>query len=123
MNLRIRAWMLTPLVIASPLGAQQPAVQFIHHNIDVNSGVHDGTPDAPHRLAFQTIVQYPGAPWLRVKFGEFNLGAASYVILRPIADPQQEGRDVHQRFDAPFSELIVKLIRRRANRVVLVVDR
>src|ERR1700752_3914281 len=100
MSLRKGWWIVPALAAAAPAFAEQPAVTFVHHTITVDSGIHDGTLGVPDQIAYQTVVQFPGAGWMRVKIQDYNLGQASYIILRPASDPQQAVSDVYQRLDA-----------------------
>jgi hypothetical protein len=45
-------------------------------------------------VAFRQVVQIPGAPWLQLHFGAYNLGEKSYLTITSLKDGDQ------QRFDA-----------------------
>lgn len=49
--------------------------------LGVQTGMHHGSP-AGMTLTFQDVVSVPGAPWLRLRVGEFNLGRSSYLLIR-----------------------------------------
>ncbi len=58
----------------------------------MHSGVHDGGAD--WTLAYQDVVHVTDADWVRVYFEDFDLGEASYILLRSLRD------DAEQRLDA-----------------------
>ncbi len=63
---------------------------FPHHQQDyaVDSGIHDGETNRKQgaRHAFRHIVHVPGAPWLRLRVGRYNLGTQSHVTFRSLED-------------------------------------
>jgi hypothetical protein len=81
MNQRM-ASVLVLLMCGAPARPVEPPVKFQHHRIAVNSGPHDGRKDGTY-VAFRDVVQFPGAPWMRLHISEYDLGQGSFLILRP----------------------------------------
>ncbi len=58
----------------------------------MSSGVHDGGAD--WTLAYQDVVHITDADWVRLYFADWELGRASYILVRSLRD------DAEQRLDA-----------------------
>ncbi len=59
---------------------------------DLNSGRHDGQ-EAAISLVYQTTVQVAGAPWLRLRFINANLGSGSYLVVTSLLDGAEQRLD------------------------------
>jgi len=100
-NYRLRVLMTVACgMCTTSAWAQRPAVKYRSHAISVDSGLHDGEPGAAHEVAYRDVVRFPGAPWLRLHIQGYDLGTSSFLILRPLADPQSSVKPVYQRLDA-----------------------
>ena len=56
------------------------------------SGLHDGL-EVGELLAFQGVIEIPGATWLRVIIAESNLGKKSYITLTSVEDGSRQYHD------------------------------
>lgn len=68
--------------------AQTAEVPFHTQSYEWRSAVYSGDVRRPGRtfLAESHTVRVPGAPWLRLLFGEVNLGAGSFITLTSLQD-------------------------------------
>jgi V8-like Glu-specific endopeptidase len=63
---------------AAPVASREIPEQQRPYSL--TSGLHDGEPGTT-RVAFTGLVEVPGEPWLRLRFGDWDLGAASFVVM------------------------------------------
>ncbi len=65
----------------------------------VDSGLHtwrESAADAAVAPAFRETVRVPGAPWLRLRFSAYELGAQSYLVMTSLADGGWQRLDAAQ---------------------------
>lgn len=74
--------LLWSMVIAS---AQPATLPFHTVSYSLNSGIHDGHGES-ERAVWREVIQLADAPWLRLQFGEANLGSQSYVQVTSLYD-------------------------------------
>jgi hypothetical protein len=71
----------------------------------IDSGTHDGM-GAKSFEAFREVVQAPQAPWLRLHFSEYDLGAESFLTITALKDGGQQRLDavsmVHYRSSSVY---------------------
>lgn len=92
------------LVASTTLRAQE---DFISRKVSytLSSGNHDGqspsnartsdeAEDTYHYMAYQTTVSRPGSPFMRLYFGDTNLGKHSFLTITSVED------GIEQRLDA-----------------------
>jgi V8-like Glu-specific endopeptidase len=77
------------LALAGAARAEQPA-EIPHHleSFRLDSGLHRGlaTPLAPPRRYFRTTVRAQGAAWLQLRFGSWELGPESFLVMTSRGD-------------------------------------
>ena len=78
---------------ATAASAGRSEITFESKAYRVGSGVHNGT-TSEVRVAYTHLIDSFGAAWMRVRFGDYELGKNSYVVLQSTVD------DEWQRFDA-----------------------
>jgi len=74
-------WMVFPVAAF----AQPAPVPFHTVPYSLSSGTHDGRGESAV-LAWREVIQIADAPWLRLRFGETNLGSASYLLVTSLLD-------------------------------------
>jgi V8-like Glu-specific endopeptidase len=76
--IRALAAIAVSVLMTQPAWAEAPLqpVRTVSH--ELNTGAHDGLPDETF-LAYREVVEFTGAPWLRLHFGSYNLGKTSYL--------------------------------------------
>jgi V8-like Glu-specific endopeptidase len=74
--------------------AQPAPIPFHVQPFTMLSGTHEGSADEAFTTAFRQVVSVSGAPWLRIHFGDYNLGKQSFITITSLKDHAQ------QRFDA-----------------------
>lgn len=78
--------------MATTANAELPRVTYAHHDVNLDSGIHDN-PTSEFTTPFRDIVQFRGAPWMRVAIGKYNLGVNSYIILRSLTNGDEQRLD------------------------------
>lgn len=82
--------------------AQPAAVSWREEVYNFHTGVHQGTGNTT-RCAVSRTVSSPGAPWLRLHFGECSLGRHSFLTITSLQDGQRQhfnNRTIEQWFHA-----------------------
>lgn len=82
--------------LAGTATAGQPADIPRHvESFHLDSGLHRGPdlPGPPPRRVFRTTVRSPGAAWLQIRFGEWQLGPTSYLVLESRDDGARQVLD------------------------------
>ena len=59
----------------------------------VDTGLHANARSAAPEVAYTEIIEVPGAPWLRLHFGEVALGKGSYLTVTSLLDGAQQRLD------------------------------
>ncbi len=72
-------------------GVQQAPLPHHQEPYSVDSGVYNGGVGIPDRPDFRAVVRVPGATWIRLHFGDYNLGERSYLTITSLKD----GRSQH----------------------------
>ena len=65
--------------------AQQGRIPYHKEPYPVHSGLHHGTA-ARRTVVFRQVVRVAGAPWLRLLFGDHNLGRQSTITITSLKD-------------------------------------
>lgn len=89
---KARKWILgLILLIPGPgmLWAQPAPIPHHREPYLIDSGLHVGTVDEAAAV-FGEFVHVSGVPWLRIHFGDYNLGHSSYLTLTSLQDGGQQ---------------------------------
>ena len=83
------------LLLGMPLVAvAQPApVPYHMQAYTFHSGLHNADPGGAPLVAFSDVVRVAEAPWLRLHFGDWDLGKASYLVITSREDGAQQRLD------------------------------
>lgn len=73
--------------------AQSPTNPYHEEIFSLDSGTYDGQNQQSY-VAFQEVIRFENARWVRLQFSEYNLGRQSYLTITSLLDGGQ------QRFDA-----------------------
>ncbi len=68
------------IIVSSRVPAQMQEIPLHRETYKLSSGSYTGD-QGGDKLVFSAIVAAPGAPWLSIHFGSFNLGKKSYIIM------------------------------------------
>jgi hypothetical protein len=77
------------LLLVSVSSGQLASIPSHVRTYETHSGFHDGMAGAPY-LAHTEHISVNGAPWLRIRFGETQLGNASYLVVRSTKDGSEQ---------------------------------
>ena len=78
-------FVLICMFIPSQILAQMQEIPLHRKPYKLSSGSHIGD-QSGEKLVFSAVVQSPGAPWLSIHFGTYNLGQHSYIIMTSLYD-------------------------------------
>lgn len=82
----------TLLFLGSVAAAQPAREEILIEPYRVDSGIHDGSVDESP-IVFQQWIDYPGTPWIRVRFVDYHLGERSFVTLMSLATGEVQRLD------------------------------
>ncbi|MEM1126788.1 MAG: T9SS type A sorting domain-containing protein [Bacteroidota bacterium] len=87
-----------PSWIAPPAMAQTPETSTGHtytvRSLSWTSGLHAGSPEESRTRSAETVTfSEPGANWMRLHFGGFNLGPGSFLLITSLLDGAQQRLD------------------------------
>ncbi|HEY6906251.1 MAG TPA: hypothetical protein VI230_02235, partial [Ignavibacteriaceae bacterium] len=84
--------LIIQLSVVVQLAAQTQEVPLHREKYELKSGhyIGDQTGD---KLVYSAVATSPGAPWLEIHFGSFNLGKNSYVIMTSLYDNKWQRQD------------------------------
>ncbi len=87
MKLLNNAMVYAALIVVIPLSAaaQPSPFDYVTVPYPMHSGRHNGSGDAT-TMVFQSVIELPGASWVQVQFGDYQLGRDSYVMLTSLAN-------------------------------------
>ena len=68
--------------------AQRGRIPFHREAYFLDTGIHSGQRDSTAFLspAFSGLINSAGAPWLRLRFGDYHLDSHSYIIITSLED-------------------------------------
>ncbi len=92
MRKHCRLLLLVPLALAPPLLADNPNLTLTHRSVNLRSGIHANNTGL-ETVPFIDAVVLTDAHYVRVGFGDSNLGERSYVILRSLGDMDEQRLD------------------------------